>query len=114
VNAGADQTVPQGGTYSSSGSFTDPNTQQNWAATVNYGDGSATAPLTLNANKTFNLSHLYSNPGTYIATITVNDNIGGSGQDTVAISVQPNPRTGTSGADTYILRLDPANPSMIQ
>ena len=107
-------TSDSAGTFSGGGSFTDPNTGQSWNATINWGDGSATAPLTLNADKTFNLSHAYPNPGTYTATVAVNDNVGGSGSDTVIISVTPSARLGSSGDDVYMIRIDPANPSMIQ
>ncbi|HEV8605302.1 MAG TPA: lamin tail domain-containing protein [Tepidisphaeraceae bacterium] len=114
VSSGPDQTLAQGGTFSASGSFTDPNTQQSWTGTINWGDGTATAPLTLNANKTFNLSHVYANPGTFTATITVTDNVGGGGVDTVIVSVTPSARLGGSGDDTYIIRIDPTNPAMMQ
>jgi dipeptidyl aminopeptidase/acylaminoacyl peptidase len=55
VNAGADTTINEGNTFSSSGSFTDPGTDT-WTATVNYGDGSGVQPLTL-VGKTFSFSH---------------------------------------------------------
>ncbi len=46
VNAGLDTTILEGGTFSSSGSFTDPDSDT-WTATVNYGDGSGAQSLTL-------------------------------------------------------------------
>ena len=55
VDAGGDATIDEGGSISRSGSFTDPGTDT-WTATVNYGDGSGTNPLTL-VGKTFSLSH---------------------------------------------------------
>ncbi len=48
VDAGLDETIVEGGTFSSSGSFTDPGTDT-WTATVNYGDGSGAQSLTLSA-----------------------------------------------------------------
>jgi hypothetical protein len=114
VNGGADEIVAQGGTFVRGGSFVDPNPNQTWTGTINWGDGTATAPLTLNADKTFNLSHAYNLPGTFTVTITVTDSIGGAGVDTVVITVPPNARLGTSGDDTYLIRLDPANAGMVQ
>jgi hypothetical protein len=107
VLGGADQAVPEGTDIITSGSFTDPNPSQTWSATVNYGDGSPTGPLALNADKTYNLDHLYPGPGSYTITITVTDSIGGAGVDTVIASVTPGPRLGTADNDTYILRRDP-------
>ena len=43
VNAGADATINEGGTFNSTGAFADPGTLDTWTATVNYGDGSGTA-----------------------------------------------------------------------
>jgi hypothetical protein len=114
VSGGTDQIVAQGGTFNGTGSFTDPNVQQNWSATINWGDGSAVEPLTLNADKTFNLGHVYANPGTYTATVTVNDNVGGSGVDNIVVSVTPAPRAGGPGNDTYIIRMDPSASGMMQ
>jgi len=42
-----------------------------WTATVNYGDGSGAKPLTLNADKTFGLSHVYADNDVYTVTVTV-------------------------------------------
>jgi PKD repeat protein len=107
VIGGPDQVVPEGSNVTTSGSFNDPNPQQHWSGTVNWGDGTPTAPLTLNADKTFNLDHLYPGPGSYNITLTVNDSIGGAGVDTIIASVLPGPRLGTANNDTYILRRDP-------
>ena len=87
VNAGVDAAINAGGTFTSSGSFTDPGTLDTWTATVNYGDGSATQALALNANKTFALSHLYTVNGSYTVTVTVLDNGGGTGSDTAVVTV---------------------------
>src|SRR5262249_39949369 len=49
----------EGSALTAAGSFTDPdgtNPVDSWSATVNYGDGTSTQALTLNADKTFNLS----------------------------------------------------------
>ncbi len=78
VDAGADDTINEGGTFSSSGSFTDSDTDP-WTATVDYGDGTAVEVLTL-VGKTFSLSHTYEqdsdliNAGSpFVVTVTIND-----------------------------------------
>src|SRR5262249_4440104 len=64
VNAGTDATISAGGTFQSSGSFTDPGPNDGWTGTVDYGDGNGAVPLTLNTNnKTFALQHLYASAG---------------------------------------------------
>ncbi|MHB8488341.1 MAG: HD-GYP domain-containing protein [Candidatus Dormibacteria bacterium] len=73
-----------------SGSFSDADLAgHTFTATVNYGDGSATMPLTLNGT-TFVLSHNYSSvvsTYTYTITVTVTDNNGVSGTGTTTVTV---------------------------
>ncbi|MGI6414698.1 MAG: PKD domain-containing protein [Thermoguttaceae bacterium] len=87
VNLGADAVLDEGATISSNGSFTDPGADT-WTATVDYGDGSGEQPLGLNPDKTFVLSHLYLNSGTYTVTVTVADDEGDLGSDTLAVTVK--------------------------
>ena len=86
VDTGLDKTIYQGETFTTWGSFTDPGADI-WTATVDYGDGTGTNPLTLNSNKTFYLNHLYTTGGTYTVTVTVNDDDSGIGTDTATITV---------------------------
>jgi hypothetical protein len=86
VNAGADATINEGSAFTSSGNFTDPDSQ-NWTATVNYGDSSGVKPLTLNLDKTFVLNNTYFNNGTYTVTVTVTDGEGCVGSDNVTVTV---------------------------
>src|SRR5207247_2562982 len=65
VDVGPDATIDEGDIFSRSGSFTDPDADI-WTATVNYGDGSGLQPLTLNPDKTFDLSHVYADDGLYV------------------------------------------------
>jgi PKD repeat protein len=58
-----------------------------WTANVSYGDGSGIQPLTLNVDKTFTLSHPYTDSGIYTITVTVKDNTGGIGTDTAIVTV---------------------------
>jgi PKD repeat protein len=86
VDAGPDATINEGSAFSSAGSFTDPGADT-WTATVDYGDGSGVKSLTLNADKTFDLSHTYMDDGVYTVTVTVTDDDGGMGSDTTAVTV---------------------------
>jgi PKD repeat protein len=86
VDAGPDDTINEGDTFVSAGSFSDPGADT-WTATVDYGDGSAVQPLPLNPDKTFELSHVYADDGVYTVTVTVTDDEGGSGSDTAIVTV---------------------------
>ncbi|MBA2686501.1 MAG: PKD domain-containing protein [Gemmatimonadaceae bacterium] len=86
--------LPAGGTYSASGSFADPGSDA-WTATVNYGDGTGTQPLSL-AAKSFTLSHLYSAPGNYTVTVTVSDGAGSS-SSSAAVTVLAAPTAAING-----------------
>ena len=100
VDAGADASVSDGTAFSGSGSFVDPGADI-WTATVNYGDGSPTVPLAL-VGKTFSLNHLYPGTGTYSVTVSVSDNQGGSGTDTLIVTVQNIAPLVDAGADASI------------
>ena len=76
VNTGAEAAVTAGSPFTSSGFFLDSGADT-WTATVNYGDGPGITSLTLNADKTFDLTHTYSSTGTYTVNVTVMDNHGG-------------------------------------
>ena len=84
VNAGDDATIDEGGTFTQSGSFTDPDANT-WSATVDYGDGSGSQSLTLN-DKNFSLSHTYADNGVYTVTVSVNDGTA-TGTDPVIVTV---------------------------
>jgi alpha-tubulin suppressor-like RCC1 family protein/uncharacterized protein YkwD/plastocyanin/thiol-disulfide isomerase/thioredoxin/uncharacterized membrane protein YphA (DoxX/SURF4 family) len=86
VDAGTDASLNAGDTFARSGSFTDPGAD-NWTATVDYGDGSGVQPLALNPDKTFNLSHLYPDSGTFTVTVEVTDDDGGVGTAIINITV---------------------------
>lgn len=86
INSIPSVTVNEGSTYSTTGSFTDPDSTS-WTATVDYGDGSGSQPLTLNSDKTFSLSHQYLEEGNYTVTVSVTDNQGVTGQQTATVAV---------------------------
>ncbi len=70
----------EGSLVSAPGSFVDPDPQL-WAATVDYGDGSGTVPLDL-TGKSFALSHVYDDNGSYTVTVKVTDSSGATGTGT--------------------------------
>ena len=63
VEIGTNATVDEG-SWSRAASFSDPDADT-WTATVDYGDGSGVQPLALNVDKSFALSHTYSDNGNY-------------------------------------------------
>ena len=86
VDGGPDAIIRRGGTFTGSGSFADP-AADTWTATVNYGDGSGNQPLALSTDKTFSLNHIYMRSGTFTVTVTVKDDDGDIGTDTVNVRV---------------------------
>ncbi len=86
VTLGADQNLSEGVKLSRVASFTDEDASISWTATVNYGDGSASAPLALAANKTFTLDHLFE-PGSYVVSVLVTDDAGAIGADSFNVTV---------------------------
>jgi uncharacterized delta-60 repeat protein len=101
VQPGGNTTIHDGGIYTSAGSFTDagPDT---WTATVDYGDGSGAQPLTLNSDKSFNLSHRYTEEGTYTVIVTVTDDDGTAGTGTLSVTVDDPIPVVNAGSDTTI------------
>jgi hypothetical protein len=85
VDAGPDAAINEGDAFTSSGSFMDPGADT-WTATVDYGDESGAQSLAL-ADKTFTLSHVYTDNGVYTVTVDVIDSDGDVGTDTVAVTV---------------------------
>jgi hypothetical protein len=86
VTLGADATLSEGVALSRVASFTDEDASTSWTATVNYGDGSASAPLALAANKTFTLEHLFE-PGSYVVSVFVTDDAGAIGAGSFRVTV---------------------------
>jgi hypothetical protein len=89
VTLPAGATANEGAVLTASGSFADPgsNPLARWTATVNYGDGTATQRLALNADKTFSLAHAYADSGSYTVTVRVTDKYGVTGTATLAATV---------------------------
>ena len=86
VAAGSAASISEGGTFQQNGTFSDPDSEDTFTATVDYGDGSGVQALTL-AGTTFSLNHVYTDTGSYSATVDVTDNHGAVGQGMVAVTV---------------------------
>src|SRR5262249_28666045 len=67
-------------------SFSDPDADT-WTGTVNFGDGSGDQPLTLNPDKTFAFRHVFTITGIYNVVVTVADDHGGVGTQSLGVSV---------------------------
>ncbi len=79
VVAGDSQTVNQGVTVSLSGSFTDPDSDT-YTILWDFDDG-------VTAVGSLQVDHSYAEPGTYTVTLTVTDDDGGVGSDTLQVTV---------------------------
>lgn len=98
VSLGSDATAPEGALFQRTGTFADPGADS-WTATVDYGDGTGTQPLTINGNG-LSLSHGYADNGGYTVNVCVSDDDGGSGCDSLLVTVSNAPPTVDAGADT--------------
>jgi len=78
--AGPDQTADEGDTVSFSGNFTDPGCDS-WTYEWDFGDGSPTVTGTLTP------SHAFGDNGVYTVTLTITDDDGGVGTDTMMVTV---------------------------
>lgn len=88
VIVGADASITEGTLFTQSGSFSDGDSVT-WTATVNYGDDTGIESLSLNPDKSFNLSHRYDSQGSYTVKVCVTDDDGGSGCDDLLVTVSP-------------------------
>lgn len=86
VDAGPNVNAVEGSAFTSAGSVNDVDSQS-WSATVNYGDGSGSQPLTIDPAGTFELSHIYPDNGVYAVTVSVADEAQTVGVDTMQVTV---------------------------
>ncbi len=105
VETGVDQTADEGELVTIGPTFTDAGSADTHTATVNWGDessvdnlGSVTSPITN--------THIYSDDGSYIVTVTVTDDDGGIGSDTLTVIVNNVAPVVDAGADQDILVVD--------
>ncbi len=81
--AGSDMTATAGDTVSFNGNVTDADSGDSHTFVWDFGDGSAaTSP-----SSSTNTSHAYTTAGTYTTTLTVTDNQGAVGADTLTVTV---------------------------
>ena len=86
VDAGADGTSDEGAVWTGSASFADPGTKDTHTAVVDYGDGSEPEQVEVAGGK-IALSHRFVDEGDHDVTVTVTDDDGGEGADTVVVAV---------------------------
>ncbi len=80
VEAGPSQSADQGLPVSFSGSFQDPGASDTHQARWDFGDGAGADGLAA--------AHVYSAPGVYTASLTVRDDDGGEGTDSLTVEVR--------------------------
>ncbi|WP_163992383.1 PKD domain-containing protein [Pyxidicoccus caerfyrddinensis] len=76
----------EGSTFTASGSFTDPGDEFGWMAYVDYGDGNYEWEQLPLDGRSFSLSHIYGESGTYTVTVYVFDG-GGVGIGSTQVGV---------------------------
>lgn len=81
VDAGTDQLSDEGATVSFSGGFTDPGLLDDHTIVWDFGDSSPTVSGTLTP------THVYEEDGVYTVTLTVTDDDGGVGSNTLIVTV---------------------------
>ncbi|MGY3439856.1 MULTISPECIES: PKD domain-containing protein [unclassified Marinovum] len=95
VVAGADQVIDENDMITLAATFTDPGTLDTHVVSVDWGDGSA-------AGSGLTDSHTYLDDGVYTVTVTVTDDDGGIGDDTLTVTVNNVAPTVVAGADQVI------------
>ena len=96
VDVGPDLTVNVGQAVNFSGSFTDPGWVDTFTGSWDFGDGPIGATLSFENNypdATGIAQNMYSfiNPGTYEVFLTISDDDGGTGTDSLLVTVVPVP-----------------------
>jgi len=92
-------TVFAGSTLTTAGStsitpsihFTDPGIQDAHSAAIDWGDGATSTAFVIASRRFVRGSHTYSTTGQFTVTLTVTDNAGDSGSDTLTIDVTSAP-----------------------
>jgi hypothetical protein len=86
LDLGGDAAVAVGSPFQQTGSFYDP-AGGTWTATVDYGDGSGSQPLTVNPDGTFLLSDTYTSSGDYDVVVTFQNATGTVVSDDISVLV---------------------------
>jgi hypothetical protein len=92
IAALADAVVDEGETFRQTVTFADPGADR-WTARVDYGDGSPVQTLSLGTLRSFTLNHAYADPGSYVVSFTAMDDDGGTGQESLTVTVRNLPPT---------------------
>ncbi|MHA2211339.1 MAG: PKD domain-containing protein [Candidatus Thorarchaeota archaeon] len=87
VDAGLDKTVDEDSVVDFAGVFTDPGCLDTYTFSWNFGDGSDPVTGAATTPSTLLTSHVYSYPGVYTITLTVTDNDGGVGTESLVVTV---------------------------
>lgn len=89
VDAGPDQAVKTGTTTTLAATFADPGVLDTHTATIDWGDGTVEPSTVTQANGSGTVSgaHAYINEGLYTVKVTVKDDDGGEGTDTLMVKV---------------------------
>jgi hypothetical protein len=108
VIAGQDGTIPEGSEFLSSGYLADDTGM--YTASVDYGDGTGSQPLSLNEGNTFDLLHHYCDNGIYTVVVTayVGEDVWGSDSAIVTVMNVPPTIESLSGPPTDPLPLGTA------
>ncbi|MEA2024497.1 MAG: PKD domain-containing protein [Actinomycetota bacterium] len=80
--------IDEGGTATVTATFTDPGVLDTHTATIDWDDGTAPQPVAVDQDPgsgSAEASHVYGDNGIYNVTVTVTDDDGGVGTDTVAV-----------------------------
>lgn len=86
VAIGEDRIAEEGEELTWTGEFADPDPDDSWKVTVDYGDGTV-EQLAHEADKTFRLTHSWADDGTFTVTVTVEDDDGGVGKASTEVGV---------------------------
>ena len=100
VEVGDDPTVDEGTALSFAGSFTDPSSLDTHTLAWDLGDGTT-------ASDTLTLTHTYADNGSYRVTLTITDDDGGSGMDTLIVMVNNVSPAADAGPDITVNEGDP-------
>ena len=89
VDAGPDETVTIGDSLTISPTFTDPGSADTHDASIDWGDGSPDTIINP-AVSPLSGTHTYAGFGPFTVTVTVTDDNGGSGSDTLGVTMEGN------------------------
>jgi VCBS repeat-containing protein len=88
VDAGDDLVAPEGTPVDILANFSDAGSLDTHTASIDWGDGNTTPALVDALAGTVSGTHSYSDNGPYLVTVTVTDDDGDSGSDSVVVSIE--------------------------